>query len=227
MRTLSFAINVLTKVVGPIIRISPWEIHIRDPDYYDAIYSTSRSFDKPQSVAHWSGIYNATFTTTGHALHRMRRSAIAPSFSKRKVQNRGPFIQSQLDKICSRLTQEYVGRNRILVMNDVFTCYAADVILESMFDRSYGFLDSPIFECAFGKSMKALKSMAHISAQFPWLHKLANRLPERLLLKLQPSLAAIIQMQDVRIFLVLCSTRDIAKLSSGNRHPDQIRPWSQ
>ena len=223
LRMLSSVINVLTKVVGPIIRISPWEIHIRDPGFYDTIYSTSHPLDKPKSVAHWSGIYNATFTTTGHALHRLRRSAIAPSFSKRKVLDRAPFIQSQVEKICSRLTQDYVGRDKTVIMNDLFTCYAADVILESMFAMSYGFLDSPKFECPFGKSMKGLKSMAHLSAQFPWIPWLANRLPEKLLLRLQPSLAAIIGMQDVRIALALCNTRKIAELSLGDRHPDQKR----
>ncbi|KAL8735465.1 MAG: hypothetical protein Q9181_002808 [Wetmoreana brouardii] len=183
-------------MTGPIVRITPWEIHIRDPEYYENIYSTSQAFDKPHSVAHWSGIQNAIFTTPGHELHRLRRTAIAPSFSRSKVQKKAAFIQSQADKICSRIRDEYVGNNKVLRLNDVFTCYTADVIFQYLSFQPFGFLDSPNFECAFARSMKGFKSMAHLSAQFPWIPRLASRIPEALLLILQPSLGAIIQMQN-------------------------------
>ena len=198
-------------VAGPIVRITPWEIHIHDPDFYGIIYSTSQAFDKPDSVAHWSGIRNATFTTPGHDLHRLRRTAIAPCFSKRNVQEKAPFIQSQVDKICARVGNEYAGTNDALILDDVFTCYAADVVFYYFFRQSYRFLDKPNFECPFAQSMKGFKSMAHSSAQFPWIPWLANQLPEFLVLFLQPPLAAIIQMQNVSILFCnicfMCSIR--------------------
>jgi hypothetical protein len=39
----TFKIIELHKEYGPIIRISPWELHISDPDYYDEVYASSAS----------------------------------------------------------------------------------------------------------------------------------------------------------------------------------------
>jgi cytochrome P450 len=89
---------------GPIIRINPWELHIRDPDFYDTIYSATARRDKV--LAHqWQGSYGSVVNTVDHDLHKQRRKALNPYFGKRQLQHFGTFIQSRADKICERVSQ--------------------------------------------------------------------------------------------------------------------------
>ena len=49
----------------------------------------------------------------------MRRAAIAPFFTKRKVQIYYPFIIKLVEQFCKRLELEYKGTDQILSVNDL------------------------------------------------------------------------------------------------------------
>jgi hypothetical protein len=186
-------------VPGPIIRINPHEIHIRDPDYYESIYSNDQGIDKPVYTSYQFGSPGATFSTIGHELHRQRKAVLLPFFSKRKIIEQAPNIQSRVEEICYRLRNEYAGTDKILNLCDLFSCFTADVITRYAFDRSYDFLAAPDFISPFTKSINSFKKFGHYAIQFPWLAKLLARLPEALLMVIQPSMIAALQYKRVNI----------------------------
>lgn len=149
-------------------------------------------------MAHWSGIRSATFTTAGHELHRLRRAALSSSFAKRRIYEISPLVQQYVDKACSRLKDDFVGKQRVLTLDDLFTCFTADVIMDVFFAKTYGFLDTPKFQSPFAEAMQGFKSMAHLSNQFPLIPWFAALLPGSVVSFLQPSLGAVHSFQQVR-----------------------------
>jgi hypothetical protein len=102
----TFKIIELHKLYGPIIRISPWEIHVSDPDFYEVIYASSASGHKRDKYDWFTksfGLDNSVFGTPGHDLHRLRRSALAPYFSKASVRRLQPLVQDRVNKLLERL----------------------------------------------------------------------------------------------------------------------------
>ncbi|KAL8773752.1 MAG: hypothetical protein Q9209_001520 [Squamulea sp. 1 TL-2023] len=101
---------------GPIVRISPYELHINDPEYYDELYvgSTRRSEEYPWTTKQF-GPRTSVFATTAHELHRIRRAALAPFFSMQSVQRLEPSVQPVIDKLISRL-QELQGSGKVVNM---------------------------------------------------------------------------------------------------------------
>jgi hypothetical protein len=102
----TFKIINLHKKYGPIIRISPWEIHVSDPDFYEVIYASSASGhrrDKYDWFTKSFGLDNSVFGTPEHNLHRLRRSALAPYFSKASVRRLQPLLQDRVNKLLERL----------------------------------------------------------------------------------------------------------------------------
>jgi cytochrome P450 len=88
---------------GPIVRISPFEVHVKDPDWYDELYTNgSRKRDKSAWFVGRSG-GNSVFGTIPHDHHRLRRSALNPFFSKRSIAAFEPVIQSTMNQLCLAL----------------------------------------------------------------------------------------------------------------------------
>jgi cytochrome P450 len=88
---------------GPIVRINPEEVHVQDADFYDEIYSgATRKRDKWTFFTQSSGMPHAAFATDDHDLHRRRRAALNPYFSKAKVRSLQPRIEEALDKLMGR-----------------------------------------------------------------------------------------------------------------------------
>ena len=82
--------------------------------------------------------------TLDHDIHRMRRAAVLPFFSKQKIYALEPVITSTVDKLCEKV-QDYCKSGEIMPLRNAFHCFAADVIGEYCFAESGGLLDKPGF----------------------------------------------------------------------------------
>lgn len=69
---------------GPIVRINPRELHIKDPYYFDKIYQTKRQEKDPYMVRIFT-IPLSTAAAVDHDRHRFLRQLVNPLFSKRAV----------------------------------------------------------------------------------------------------------------------------------------------
>ena len=105
--------------IGPIIRIGPNEVHINDSQFYDVLYSQSRPANKLESLMYRFNSPLSVFSAVDHGLHRRRRAALNPLFSKQKVTSLSPFIQKHMDELCERISREFSGNGGILVLNKV------------------------------------------------------------------------------------------------------------
>lgn len=124
---------------------------------------------------------------------------MAPFFSKQRILRHASLIQAKVDKVCSRIANDYSGKDKVLVLNNIFTCYVADVITQYAFDKDYDFLNSPDFQSPFTLAIRSYKDVAHLWAQFYWLSRIVHKLPDSLIAFLQPSMATVIQFQSVGV----------------------------
>jgi len=184
--------------LGPIVRINPWELSINDPEFYETIYSTSSRFDKVPEHEWWGNAATAAQSTVSHDLHRLRRAAQNPFFSKRQISRYAPEIQARADKLCNRLNLEYRDSGKVLQMASIFGCFSADIVTEYAFAKDYKYLDSPDFQARFVKTMQELGKNMHILMLFPWLLTILVALPESLVKKLNHQIGEIFAFQAVR-----------------------------
>lgn len=165
--------HVITPLVtnsskGPIIRINPDELHVNDPDFYDE-YSPGaiRRIEKPKAFAECFGPTSMGFSTVSHELHKIRRSALNPYFSKRSIAEYAPIIQSVVNKFCTRL--EDATQTGVLVnLKYGYAAMTTDVINEYCFSRTHNAVLTPDFNVGFYESIMALSQMVHVvsSASF-------------------------------------------------------------
>jgi cytochrome P450 len=102
------------------VRITPDELHVQDPDFFEELYVKSGKLDKYIPFSARFGTDQSLFTTASHDHHRLRRGAINPFFSKKKISDFQPVIQGHLDKLCRKIAQ-YANTERVLPLHRAFT----------------------------------------------------------------------------------------------------------
>ena len=186
-------------IAGPIVRINPHEVHIHDPEFFDTIYTQSLGYDKPSAFQYRFGAPHAAFSTPEHEIHRKRRAAMSTFFSKKSILQQSPSIQAKVDKLCSRLDNDYAGKDKVVVLNHLFTCYVADVVTKYAFNKTYDFLDDSEFQSPFTTAVRGYKDIVHPCAQFYWLPRIMAKIPVCLVALIQPSMASIIEFQRASV----------------------------
>ena len=101
------------------------------------------------------------FSTVSHELHKVRRSALNPYFSKRSIAEYSPVIQSVVTKFCTRL--EDATQTGVLVnLKYAYAAVTTDVINEYCYSRTYNAVLTPDFNVGFYESVMALSKMCHL-----------------------------------------------------------------
>ncbi|KAI4102600.1 MAG: hypothetical protein L6R37_004313 [Teloschistes peruensis] len=181
----TFKLKDIHAKYGPIVRINPAELHINDPDYYDSLYNREGKWNKNPYWVHSMGNDQAGFLTIDHDLHKMRRAAINPFFSKQKVTQLQPVIQRLAQKLCAKF-ERCRGTDEVIPLECAFDAFTMDVISEYALDQNFGYLDHPGWSSDFRELERAFGEMSYLQKQFPPLIKLMNSLPNRVVLWLDP-----------------------------------------
>jgi hypothetical protein len=90
--------------LGPIIRISPNEVHIHDLEYFNQLLSF-RPLNKWAMMAHQFGISEALFGTEDYKQYTKKRAAFGDSFSRSAALKHRDLMNKQLDKACDIIKQ--------------------------------------------------------------------------------------------------------------------------
>lgn len=183
---------------GPIIRISPFELHVDDPKFYDELYvgPTVRKTDKYKRSIEGFGGDPAAFSTVPHALHRIRRAALSPFFSKKSVNELTPAIQARIDQLCARLTG-LKGTGAPVNIVHAYSAFTVDVITEYMFARSLNHLKAPDFDPSWHEAMMMVSGIYNIGTQFPQIATVMRLLPEWFVKALNPAMFVLPRLLKV------------------------------
>ncbi|KAL4732999.1 cytochrome P450 [Aspergillus similis] len=192
----TFEIQRMHEKYGPVVRISPNELHVNEPSFIEELYAGSgKRRDKYPYFTCQFGIPDSVFGTPGHDLHRLRRGALSRFFSKTSVTKLEPIIESAIRKLCTQL-ESYCGSQRPVKMDMAFSCMTTDVVTEYAFAKSYNFLDSPTFEPNFHRPIVAGADLGPWVKQFPAMLKVMDSLPKWILTRINPEAAVYIQFQE-------------------------------
>lgn len=164
---------------SPIIRISPHELHVNDPDFYDTLFTGAPSKrDKPPTWSHAFGGGDSAFGTIAHERHRLRRNAVTPFFSTASLRKLEPLIQDNISRLLA-VFRRYQSTGEILPIRPAFSALTSDVITEYCFGISENYIEAKDFNALVLETTDKLTDNMHVTVQWPWLPVLLNNLPEK------------------------------------------------
>lgn len=108
---------------GPIIRITPDELHVNDVGFLDAVYASTSRRDKYDYQLKTLRVPGGVGTTAKFDLHKKRRDALTPFFSKRNVSYLEPLIVEKVSQLCD-LIEKHAATSTPVNLSDSFFAFS-------------------------------------------------------------------------------------------------------
>ncbi|KUL89806.1 hypothetical protein ZTR_00581 [Talaromyces verruculosus] len=191
--------NGLTWVsTGPIVRITPDELHIKDPEFYDVIYApTSKKRDKYASWTIGAGAPTSTFATVSHDHHRFRRSGLNPFFSKNAIfNNTSALISDKLERLCEQFS-EACKAGEVVRLDAAYMALTMDIITHYAFGESYNYLAEPDFKLEWKDTVIGGSASGAFIRQFPWAFSVMKSMPLNIMSQLAPEASLLLRWQKM------------------------------
>ncbi|KAL5360631.1 cytochrome P450 [Aspergillus floccosus] len=184
---------------GPIVRISPTDLHIGDPDFYDILYpstTSGRRANKSPSLTKFFGLDDSLFSTIDHDVHRMRRSALLPFFGPAYFRKLQPEVQERLDVLMKRM-EALKDTGEPVNANCMFAAFSNDMVQNLAFGQCAHKLETPNFDSSDRDASLSGAQSFHILKRAPWLNNVMMKLPVSLSCRLNPALGSYMSQKQM------------------------------
>ncbi|MCJ1267522.1 hypothetical protein MMC22_007407 [Lobaria immixta] len=162
-------IKDLHEEYGPIIRVTPWEIHVKDIEFLDEIYAPSfRRREKYDFETRALKLSMSVGATLGHDLHRKRREALNPFFSKKSVTSLEPIISQKVQQLQHRL-EDHTKQQTPINLSDVYFAFAMDVVSRYSFGHDNKLLEDAARSANLRENLSKLLLGVKFNQHFPWI----------------------------------------------------------
>lgn len=169
-------------MTGPIVRISPYELHINDPAYFEKLYRHDGVWDKYSWPIDNMNAPGAIVFTAGHNQHKALRQPLNSYFSKTRVASHQSLIDTKVAKLCGRITT-FGETERILDLGAAISALQRDVTTDFVLGKDYRSLDADDFRVGMTHVMQGGGEMWRLSKHIPWYGKLMHSIPKDFAIK--------------------------------------------
>ncbi|KAI1121044.1 putative flavonoid 3-hydroxylase [Nemania abortiva] len=190
-----YRLNKLHQIYGPIVRLSPDEVHIRDTAWVDTLLASPAqgARDKYLPAAIQAGTPLGVFGTSAHNTHRRRRAALNPLFSKSCAVGAEALVYDKFDLLVKRIDTQ-ITRDGYSEMRTAFISFATDVVSEYCLGQPFGLLHDETKAQEWDNAIKALKKTIPYARQFNWIIPLSQKIPISLTKLVSVELARVVGM---------------------------------
>lgn len=193
---------------GPIVRISPFELHIDDSDFFNEIYRQDGRWHKYEFSTSGQAAPAGAVFTADHDAHKRRRMAINPFLSKPAVMKRMSLIQSRINLLQDRI-EEATSQGTMFELGLAFSAMTMDIATAYVLGKSYDSLHSPAFNKELTSILQKAGYLWHVNKHI----QLSNLFFKRLL-PLIPSVLVPGNFRPFFVFMRDCEdhTKDLINL---------------
>ena len=216
LRSAKIIMSNMNLLPGPIIRISPYEVHVNDPRFQDTLYRQDGRWEKYQWTYEPLGNSASMHGTMDHDIHRMRRAALNPFFSKQRILTATSSIQTQIEKLSSRLDR-FVDSGKVVHIGAAYSALTMDVVTDYVLEKSYGNLDHEDFNSDFVTTINNQGTIWRVGKHVRLLSKLFFKAPLWAIRIISPSNVTY------KVFLKVCLLVSIISRTSWTENSMQER----
>lgn len=161
---------------GPIVRISPYELHINDPAFFEQLYRQEGRWDKYVWAHNGFSVPDSTFSCINHDIHRVRRQSLNSFFSKVGIASRQDLIAKNVQKLCNRISH-FSGTKSAVNLSAAISAFTRDTANEFILGKTYNNLDHEDFNASMTSMIQGSGSIWRITKHIPWFGPTLKSIP--------------------------------------------------
>ena len=188
------------QLLGAVVRITPDEVHLSDPENYEVMYCVGSKYPKSTMFYGALGAGYSTFTAGPVAVHKPRRARFDPFFSRRNVLNLEHLVQARAEKL-SEIISSKSSRNEVVDLHHAFRAISVDVISDYAFGESYELLARDDLGREFFDLVTGMGPTWWFFQQWPAMQKLALSLPPAVAKATSKPLKQVVTLLEVHYIL--------------------------
>jgi cytochrome P450 len=143
-----------------------------------------------------AGAPTSSFATAPHYLHRLRRTALNPFFSKRSISTIEPLLISKIELLCRRF-EDAIKTKEVIRLDAAYTALTMDIITHYAYGQSYNHLAEDDFKLSWKEAIIGVAANGAFLRQFPWALPIMKATPLSLLQKINPQAGALVGWQHM------------------------------
>jgi hypothetical protein len=196
--TFTWHINDLHNQYGPVVRISPCEVHIKDPDYYNTVYAGPGKHRNKDSLLSCIRYPKSIFSLNSHKSHRPWRRLLGHFLEKGAILELEPVVKANTLSLCKHFVAA-VKSNQALKLYTAFHCYTSDTLSQHAFGHDLGFhyLDEPHLANNWKTRVNSTFQFSRLFRHFNFEGDIAHLIPRPVSLAV-PQYAPVYSMEQVR-----------------------------
>ncbi|KAJ5286982.1 hypothetical protein N7478_002668 [Penicillium angulare] len=204
--TFTWHIDELHKKYGPVVRITPWEIHIKDPSYYYTVYAGPGKHRNKDSWFSFISVPHSIFSTNSHDLHRPRRKVLGQFFKRQAIVEFEPAIRATLESLCKHFSTA-VESQEALELHAAFYSFTSDNLSRYAFGTrdAFKYLEEPKIPDTWKDSLTAMFGFCRLIRHFPIISHVGHMFPRPVSWAV-PSFGWLRRLEDDAIFLMMAGT---------------------
>ncbi|KAL3481678.1 cytochrome P450 [Aspergillus californicus] len=173
-----FKIRDLHRQYGPIIRVTPDEIHINDVGFLDTVYAPAKNpRDKYDYQLRSLRVPGGIGTTADFNLHKIRRESLTPFFSKRNILYLERVIAEKVEQL-QVLIASHAADKTPVNLSDAFFAFSNDVVTNFLFAHQANILADEDTAATLRKNSKELMMGINLNKHFPQVPDFLESLPQ-------------------------------------------------
>ncbi|KAI9372947.1 cytochrome P450 [Aspergillus egyptiacus] len=173
-----FKIQELHRQYGPIIRVTPDELHINDVGFLDTVYAPSKyPRDKYAYQLRSLRVPGGVGTTADYNLHKIRREALTPFFSKRNILYLERVITDKVGQL-KQLIADHAANQTPVNLSDAFFAFSNDVVTNFLFAHQANILADEKKAAILRRNGRELMMGINLNKHFPLVPDFLEALPQ-------------------------------------------------
>lgn len=174
-------IRELHQGYGPIVRINPEEIHISDPKWFGVLYvGPGHARDRSVRTNRGNGSVGSVASSVEHDIHRTRRSAINPYFSKAAIDQLGDQVWEAFELMQAKLTERSEAGHNVN-LGAALGAVTIDVVTRYVYGESWNVLRTPDLGVQWNEVMIEGFNQAPLRKHIPAITFIMSTIPSWLI----------------------------------------------
>ncbi|KAI3320681.1 cytochrome P450 [Xylariaceae sp. AK1471] len=154
---------------GPVIRVTPEEIHVMEPSAYNKLFVTG-AVRKTSSYPRFSsgtGFEDMTAISVSHDAHRRLRVPIDKLFMRSSIMRIESRVADRTARLCDRLSS-YQGTGEVVNLTNALSSLTTDIISSVIFEEPSDYLGDPDFNSEWYETLKWGTQSVFMFKHLPW-----------------------------------------------------------